>query len=109
MPLYAVSFLPVLRFVFRQFFRLDAPRHGQVPSVLRLSALFLVRLSAHSLVVTGHLSAEVTASGMDDQVQVALFISVHLDEVVPAAQGAQAPFQPPGLLQVPVAPELSQI
>ena len=48
------------------------------------------RLIPSLLVVVGHLQAQVTAAGVDDQVALTVLVHVQLDEVVAAAQGADA-------------------
>ena len=42
-------------------------------------------LIACLLIVAGHLYAQMTAAGVDHDVEVSLIVLVHLDEVVPAA------------------------
>ena len=51
-------------------------------------------LVARLLIIAGHLHAQVTAAGVDHDVQISLIVPVHLDEVVAAAQGADALFGP---------------
>ena len=46
------------------------------------------------LVIAGHLHSQVTAAGVDHNVEIPLFIFIHLNEVIAAAQGADALFRP---------------
>ena len=46
------------------------------------------------LVVAGHLHPQVAATGVDHDVKISFVVLVHLNEVVPVAQGADALFRP---------------
>ena len=48
------------------------------------------RLATFVLVVLGHLIADVTGAGVDNDKQIAIFAPVYLNEVVAAAQCANA-------------------
>ena len=52
------------------------------------------RLVPRLLVVAGHLHPQAAAAGVNHQVEVSVVVPVHLDEVVAAAQRADAPFRP---------------
>ena len=51
-------------------------------------------LIARLLVIAGHLYTQVTAAGVDHDVEISLVVLVHLDEVVPTAQRTDAFFCP---------------
>ncbi len=51
-------------------------------------------LVARLLIVAGHLHTQMAAAGVDHDVEIPLVVLIHLDEVVSAAQSADAPFRP---------------